>query len=326
VSAGGSLLFDGFAPNVEEPPRNYLIAWATEPNPQTTGPSDALRSEITIYDVAGQEILAAVVLHDVVTTGPTGGFSVGGRWDGSAMSNVFDGTINEVAVLSRFASRPEIRERFVAQSAAPSVVGITAVETPLLPEQVTEPGAIAGPAYQAAAASMQVGRNRHRMASPIIHFPTRSAPWIPLDPRDGWPDNWVLTLADGYHTAIGWLWRRRIPTHLDWLRASVHWATRDTGASAVDCSLRLYCSDKQPGTATQWSSATLNRTTDDDTGLGVFEDFALTRVRRDEQGYSWIWLAGYTAATSNEYRVRGLTVVPVSRPAVNNQPPNQWGP
>lgn len=324
--AGGDYLLDVAAPNIDGSSKTYLLAWATEPNPLTTGSSDALRSEFTLLDVDGNELLTTTVTHEVYAAGSTGALSIGGRWDGSTMSSVYNDTINEVAILSRFCSRPEIRERFVAQSAVPTVEGITAVEVPLLPSQVTEAGALAGPQYQFAAAAMQVGRNRHRLASPLIQMAVRSAPWIPLDPRDGWPDAWVYTMPDGFHTSIAWLWRRRVPTHLDWLLGSVHWATRDTGSDPVDCSLRLYCSDKLPPLNGQLSSATLTRTTDDDTGLGVFEDFDLVRVRRDAQGYSWIWLAGYTEETNNEYRVRGLTVVPVSKPANNNQPPNQWGP
>lgn len=325
----GDEIFNVPPPNLGVSARVYHVSVSTEPNPATTGAPDALRSEITIYDVTGDEVAYATATHEVYTIGATGAFSVGGQWDGASMLDAFDGSLDAVRVSARFHTRSELREHFVAATAAPDPDGIEAVEGPLLPAQATEPGAIVGPQYQAAALSLAPGKNRHRSVGPVIQMLTPNAPVFGVNLATTVPATWIRSLGDGYATHLGWCWKRKIQRHTDWLRAQVQWATWILTGASVSVKLRLYSSDKPPNLALDWDSSTLSRTTDDTTGgLGALEDFDLLKVRRNPQGQSWIWLGALVdvVGATNAFTVRALGVTPVSRPAVNGQAPNQWGP
>jgi hypothetical protein len=330
LECDGSSVASLAVPNLGASVREYVVAVATEPNPSTTGAGDALRTEITIYDVTADEVAYATKTHAVYTVVTTGAFTVGGQWTGGALVDAFDGTITAVRVSARFHTKTETREHFVAATAAPDPDGIEAVEVQVLPSQVTEPGAIVGPQYQAAAHAMAIGRNRHRSVGPVIQMVTPSAPVFGAALSTTVPAWWVRSLGDGYSTHLGWYWRRKIPRHTDWLRTVVQWATWYTSGTLVSVKLRLYTSDEPPHLAQDWDSVTLSRTTHDTVGgLGVLEDFALVRVRRNAQGLTHVWLGAQIdvgGGNTNAFVVRALTATPVSRPAVDGQAPNQWGP
>lgn len=59
------------------------MSWSTRPNPDTTGTSDALLSEVVIYDHDNDELLIEQFTHAVPTTSTGWTLSVGGRWDAS---------------------------------------------------------------------------------------------------------------------------------------------------------------------------------------------------------------------------------------------------
>lgn len=317
-------------PNLDGTLKAYVIGWSTEPNPATTGPSDALRSECCVYDVAGDVMAYTVVSHAVVEPDPGEHFAIGGAWNGATLTNAFTGTINAVRVSARFHSRAETREHFVAQTPAPDVDGITAVEGPVVPSQVCEAGALVGPAYQAANAALAVGRLRHRLLSPVVQLVTRTPPVLALvnGLASDIDSHRVLALGDGFATHLGWLWRRWIPPHAEWLRTVVQWATWGVGGNDdIDVSLRVYASDQPPHLASEWTSQTLRRTADDgEDGEGVLEAFDRLKVRRGADGYTWLWLGVRRDGSSSEVVVRGCTITPMSAPSIGAEPPNQWGP
>lgn len=316
-------------PNLSGTPRTYVIGWSTEPNPAGSGGSGA-RSECFVYDVASGEMARAVVAHFILLNPISQHLGIGGTWDGSALDNVFTGTIHAVRISARFHSRVETREHFVAQTAAPVVEGITAVESPVVPSQVCEAGALVGPAYQAANAALAVGRLRHRLLSPVVQLVTRTPPVLALvnGLASDIDSHRVLALGDGFATHLGWLWRRWTPPHAEWLRTVVQWATWGVGGNDdIDVSLRVYASAQPPHLASEWTSQTLRRTADDgEDGEGVLEAFDRLKVRRGADGYTWLWLGVRRDGSSSEVVVRGCTITPMSAPSIGAEPPNQWGP
>lgn len=337
VTAGGTIVFvhDGgtlislAAPDVSGTAKTYVIGYNTEPNGATTGGGDALRSEATVYSVDDGTIATGVITHDVLPLTAGSGVAVGGSWDGSAMSDVFDGTINAVRISSRYHTRTEVREHWVAQSAAADVDGVEAIEAPVLPADLAEPGSIVGPQYQAGAASLAVGRNRHRLVGPVVQFLDANLVFYesPLSGVTGLDATRVRALPGGYETHLGWLWRRSIVRHAEWLLGRIQWGTLDLGGGAVAASVRLYSASQPPHLAQpdETSYVTLSRT-DDDAGAGVVAEFAPLRVQRGEDGRSWLWL-GISLGASDRAYIRELTIQSLTRQALDvPAPPPQWGP
>ena len=324
------------APNADGTAKTYVIGWSSEANPATTGAADAVRSEFSIYDVDGDEIERAEVLHATGSPVDTMSFVLGGWWDAGAVGNKTDATINAARVSARYHTRSETREHFVAQTAAPTVTGVSAVELQRLPADACVAGAVEGPQVQHASQSMAAGRSRHRLCGPLVsgpHWPL--AAWQ-SDLTEAVSPSWVRVLSDGYATSLAWLWRRRVPYHAEWLLGSLQWATWNTATEAVDASVRLYCSSKPPHLAqsSEWTFVELTRTVDDGVGggfggLGAFERFARLLVRRDQDGFAWLWLGlSITEATPLATKVnpRWLSVVSLTLPTLADQLPNQWGP
>lgn len=315
-------------PNLSGTLKTYVLGWSTEPNPDTTGGSDALRSEYYVYDVDGDEMAYDAETHAVTTTSASLAFSIGGEWDGGSLNSAFTDTINAVRISGRFHTRVEGREHLVTQTAAPSNDGIEACEEPVIPEGVCENGALVGPAYQAAARSMAVGVNRHRLVGPLLKmFSPSPVTWQPtLSAVSGMDATRVRTLSDGYQTQLGWLWRVMVPRHAEWLLCKAQWNTWDTGLAAVACNLRVYISDLPPTQANEWKYEAITRSTEDGSGgTGVVQEFDPVQVLRDADGYSWVWLAS-SIGTNDRFKLRMLMADAFSKPGSGDIPPNQWGP
>jgi hypothetical protein len=330
--AGGGTLTTLNAPNAGVSARDYVVAWATEPNPATTGPADALRSECLVYDVASTTLAWTVVTHPVHAADVAGAFSVGGSWDGAVLQQPFGLTIDGARVSARFHSRTEVREHWVAQTPAPVVDGITAVEDSVLPADAMLAKALVGPQYQAAAASMAAGRNRHRLVSPLVQCLHMEFPTLEDDLDDAFGGQRVYDMGDGYQATVAWLVRRRIPKTCNWVLARVQWATWSDPSGVPDLvELRMHTTDNVPAFAEAIASQTISRAVDDEaTGfLGVQEYFAPVKVERDAQGWTWIFLsarvnAGSPSATTR-YSVREWTVTPMSAaPGFQGLQPD-WG-
>ena len=150
--------------------------FCTRPNPETTGASDAYTTECVIEDVAGGKWAHGRVNHANAAHTASHNFSVGGRWNGTALANAYSDTIASVRVGTRFKSSTEFKVDFSA----------TATPTPSTGENQAAPfvavdgsseigdgGSVAGPAYQIS--GVQVRDCARRLASPLqntrFHLP-----------------------------------------------------------------------------------------------------------------------------------------------------------
>lgn len=324
------------APNADGTAKTYVVGWSSEANPETTGASDAVRSELTVYDVDGNDLARVDVTHATGSPASTMEFVVGGWWDGAKVANKANATINAARVSARYHTRSETREHFVAQTSAPTVTGVSAVELQPVPADVCVAGALVGPQIQHASQAVAVGRNRHRLVGPLV-----SGPHWPLvawqsSLTEAVSASWVRTLSDGFATNLGWTWRRRVPYHAEWILGTLQWAAWNTEAEAVDVTMRLYCSRNPPhlAQASEWTVVELTRTNDDGVGggfggTGALEQFDPLLVRRDADGVSWLWLGlSITEATPLATKVnpRWLSLVSFTRPTLGDQLPNAWGP
>lgn len=332
------------APNVGAGNKDYVIAWSSEEVPTGGG---FIRSEFLVYDVAGSALSWSTnESHSAVSASSTGTFTVGGVFTGGVLTLAYTPTIYSVRISSRFHTRVETREHFVAQTAAPSVIGVQACERIPFPAAALTSGNIAGPGYQAAAASMQVTRNRHRNLSPLVQWligEWEPPPSYANDMRDVGNPKHVWSIPAGYkgwnvgagwQTRINMLSRVRVPEHVQHLRVEVQWATWETseglGMDLVE--LRAHTSNGRPRDANLVSTQTISRSTDDGThGLGVREVFDPLYVQRDENGWTWIWLSARTDSGSGSgnatWSIRSLSIVPwLLPPDWADLPPIPLGP
>jgi hypothetical protein len=341
VTAGGVVVFSNSggpvasitAPNVAAGVKSYVIAWSTEMNPGGSGLT-AQRSEFLVYDVAGASLSWTTATHATNPTSASATFTVRGVFTGGVMTLTYAPDVDAVRISSRFHTRMETREHFVAQTAAPSIVGVAACELIPFPAGALTNGNVVGPGYQFAAASMQTGRNRHRLLSPLVQWLNASPPTVGDDMRDTFGPKAVYNMAEGggWQTPSSWLCRRMVPRHCQWLQVEVQWATWNQGAGDPDLvELRCHAANNSPKTATEVATVTIDRTADDTiAGVGVRQTFAPLLVHRDQMGYTWLYLSGRTDSGSgsgnSNYRVVQWSIVPlVLGDGYNGQPPSGWG-
>jgi hypothetical protein len=341
VSVGGVVNFIGpsgtiksiTAPGVGGADKSYVVAWSTEPNPQTTGAPDALRSEFLVYDIAvGGSPSWDTAVHAAPSVSGTATLTVGGVWTG-VLTEAYSPTIDAVRISSRFHTRVETREHFVAQTAAPTLEGPAACQLFPLPAAVLTNGNVVGPAYQLGAASMQTTRDRHRLLSPVEQWMNASPPTLSDDMRDTINPKHVLNMGDGWQQPLMWLCWRPFPRHCTHVRVEVQWATWETVPGATDIvELRAHSWNANPYYATEDSNVLISRTSDDGVnGLGVRQVFPPLLVKRGDDGYTWLGLSGRTDSGSGSgnasYLVRSYTAVPwVLGDGYDGGQPNGWGP
>ena len=322
------------APNIDGTAKTYIIGFSSYANPLTTGAADAMRSECWVYDVDGDSIAYEVANSDDGDPDPGMYFVVGGRWTGAVIDNKVGAIINGARVSARFHTRVESREHWVAQTAAPIVTGVTAIELQLIPADACVAGSVVGPQIQHAATSLDSGRSRHRLAGPALGLIIYPPPTYKSDLSVTVSPTWVRLNDDGFLTSLGWVWRRRIPQSIERVLPRIQWATWNTELKDVDVTLRVYCGRKPPALAQTWESVDFTRAVDDGAGggmggLGVLESGDSLLVVRDQAGYSYFWLGlSITEATplATNVSLRQIDLMDFTLPTGNDDPPNMWGP
>jgi hypothetical protein len=163
----GSSIITHTIENVSATTEEFVISWAMEPNPDSANSSDAMRSELHVYNVDQDTYETSVATHAAPTAGV--GDLVFGAQDTSGTGD-YDGTITSMRLSSGFHSSTEMYETFVSQSSAPTLVGKALAPMPM-PERsqvaLGDDGHFAGPIHIMATAAAQ--NQRALLWSPVVN-------------------------------------------------------------------------------------------------------------------------------------------------------------
>lgn len=293
--------------NIDGSNANYLVSWATEPNPLTTGASDRSRSELWIYNFDED-----TWEHEVVTHAQQASSTEDLVFGGSAPStDVFDGVISGARLSAGFHSSTETAETFVNTTPAPTLVGETRLEVPVPTRDtgIGDDGMPAGPIEAMVAKAIR--SNDLLMAGAIVDEVCtgdwgESSTWTMNDPA-----------SSSYVMHLEFLRRRQVPVSCNRLRVRV--LVQQDGDGAEELSIRAY-SANAPGPISKPAnspedyvvySVTEERTADDGTGDtgGAWLTIGTTRVARDKTGCTYVWL-GWDLGSLNDVRIRAWKVEP----------------
>lgn len=303
-----------------------VVAWVTEPNPDTTGAGDAARSQIVHWNVTdGTHDRSAWMTHAAISTG-TGTATWGA--DDNTGTAAFAGTITGILFEARLMSGAEIAADWVTtRITVPSDLEVVHRGIPIEHDTFDAAGYYHGPsAILAADTTRRVLRGTF---SPIVNEAFNVAPV------------WSAALLTGNAAIRGapndndWRmhrsWSRIVPVPLTashlWARVQVR--TYVTSGAAVPLGLRLYSmarrpgmllDDTPPGVAPYYVGATITRD-DTSTGLGQYTTFALLPISRGRgrmEGRTCVALAVQVdpaAASANDaaarFVIRAIHVAPV---------------
>jgi len=290
----------------------FVVCWATEPNPETTGASDAYRSELQIWNVTTGEHEHTSFTHAAFQSSPSGQMIVGAISTTGSID--YDGLISEFRVSKAFHSAVESYETFIDDTAAPTLLGEERIEFPMpdRPSGWGDAGEFAGPIYAMAARAVQhsdlllVGPILNEQIKATAFFDSSSSQWLIDDPQ-----------GSGQELFGGLLWYRPVPLTVNRLHVRLHVQTYPD-SSALSYPMRVW-SMSQPGpryrppTSPQtfarfYAPVTIPARDDGSTSLGgEWEDLGLMRVARDRIGWTYIAVSWDLPAGQN-MRVRAITV------------------
>lgn len=287
---------------------DFIISWTTEVNPLTTGASDAMHSELHIWNTTLGTYETTSFQH-AVQTGGAADLIFGARTTGGAGN--FSGTTTEIRLSQAFHTSIETSETFIAQSSV-TANGVEKLEWPVPTRDtaIGDDGEFAGPVY------MMVGRslrsNDLRLVSPVVNAVSTSMNWLE-------DSSWTMTDPDdsNYQIHFEWLMRRPMPPHVN--RVTARAFVQQNFTSATSVGWKVYCSNR-PGpiivpAASQSElvvySNEVTRVADDDTGAtgGAWVDFGALRLARDEDGYCYFYMGVYPGSAT-DYRVVALAIEP----------------
>jgi len=295
-------------PSVSGSSETFLISWATEANPLTTGASDAYRSDLWIYNEDQLEWNHATATHAIEAS--TAQDMV---WLGSSPgNNIFSGDAYELRLCSAYHSSTELSETFLAQSSAPTLAGIERLEFPVPPVStyLGHDGMPVGPIE--AMSAVAVSRNDLLMAGPIVNEVCTG----------DWAEDSTWTISDpqgsGYDFHLEFLRRRPISPSI--ARGRVRVFVQQNAASAETLGIRVY-SASAPGPNSQPGASpddyvpyyvVTTRNADDGTGAsgGAWVTVGDVRISRDNDGYSYFWVALLPGSVT-DYRIKAWTIEPV---------------
>jgi len=250
-------VLDVTPPNLSASAEDYAIQAVVEPNPITTGSSDAVLLRLTVVDTddlddpANYAQATAVGPRD--PTMNVDRFFLWGSWDGATMSSVFSGTQTSV----RFSARPHSFSefRYDLLDSAPDPTAPEGEVPPGLPRRTDTIGGeeeFAGPAHMMAGATHMARRLGY--AGPLWCFGANEPPDIDLDDEAfGFGaaatfGAWLYELpgGSGFRTHIGLFANPPVPTWAT--HARVHVRLSSNGGMEVETNTNIRCvsQDQKP--------------------------------------------------------------------------------
>lgn len=313
-------------PDIDAGGDNVIVSWSMEANPLTTGASDAVRSELRVYNVDDSSYAQAVAEHAEVSSATATAI-----WGASATggTNAYTGTVNEVRFSAgRFHPASEMYQDFVSTTSAPTLVLASRREVPV-PTRASGVGAhdqLAGPVYQSVGAGLL--QADLRQAGHIL-----SELYVdPPDLSNSYPANRELADPDGDgFTMLGqYLRLRPVPRTCNRLKVRVHLQCWRTDANAPDeVYVRVYTMNRPPTGLVNipppqppWLRFYGEQTRENNDGSGTTGGAYLTFdeievVRTPGGGGTWLALAfdvrdagGVGPTSAQRWRVRSWSVEP----------------
>lgn len=300
-------------------PRDYSIAWSTRPNPLTTGASDAMISEVMVYEHLGGALGdLQQFTHAEATTSVSWALSVGGSWDGAALTGAPVNTPSKVRIGEANHSHIEAAEDWVAARAS-HTAAVDELGEPLGPVSqasgLGSDGMFAG-AWPLAYAHAHSRELRRRMWGPMLNEAYSDAQALGSTPT---PAQWMQAApnSSAYRfdiTKLRWL---RAPEGATHAKVRVHVHSWVTSGAAVPVGVRCYVMNRPPGADDEpfdYAFAEQTITVDHGAaGVGEWLDFDLLDLRVYEgdtegwEGTTFLCLAAAIdpdAASSNDVNAR----------------------
>lgn len=317
-----SLALPGIGAGAED----FVIAWAAQPNPYTTGAGDALRSELRAWNTTDGTYAQTIATHAARSSG-TGDLVC---WASStAGANAFSGTPARIRIsATRFKTATETREDFIATTSAPTITGQDAIEA-----LVVDPNATPQQAGQMHAIWASLARscrpNAMRTLSPLVNRNMLERTTLSGSTFSGMPSAWQRLAPNGADRLMGaFAAKVHPPEFCDRVKVRVHvqqWRTSGTTHDRIH--LTMYALTRPPTStgdvvdqATQLGarSVTDSIATSHGSGAsaGAWVDLGLLPVVRNSQGDVWLVLALRLedlsgAVANNRLRINAITVEPV---------------
>lgn len=315
------------APGVSASPQRFLISWASEANPLTTGASDAARSELRIWNLDTGEYDQTVATHAFRDTG-----NGTATWAAqtTAGGTPFSGTLYAARFGQAFHHSRTVRESFVDNVVAPTLHGSARREV-LVPTSTTgigDDGEFAGPIYLQAALDNQ--QKDLWLVGPLVN----EQYWDLVNHNGGLTASSVVwTVPDpdqtGRHLYLAYLYRRPVPLGVTQVAARVFVQQYRGDANPADNLHISLHSMSQPGPHTRPTTspleytryvATVSNADDHGSGstAGEWYDLGPINIAKDKRGYTYLCLgfrvsdAGGAGSTDDQlWRVKAFVVEPV---------------
>ncbi len=320
-------------PSVSGSAQRFIIAWAAEPNPFTTGASDAMRSELRAWNISAGTYAQSVFTHYVRTSGTS---DLVWWANSTAGTNAFTGTPHMCRFSAgRFISATETHEDHVATTSAPTITGQTRIEQP-----VPEPGSVlADPAQFAGPVLAHVASNVRnadlRTLSPIVNEAYLERISYAGADFAGAPEQWSRAAPDTDYTLLGaYTFLRRVPPRVDYVQVRVNAQQWRVGAGDDNrIHFRVWSMNRPPqpvgssvadhdaalvAYATSEATAYLEIDHGSTASDGEWVDLGLCRVARNSEGRTWfvfgMWLEDVSMEglmDDNRVRIHALSIDPV---------------
>jgi hypothetical protein len=287
------------------------VSWATEPNPDTTGAGDLLRSELHFWNSA-HAYQTAVVLHGALpSTGAMTWFA--SRTTGANV--LTNATPYGVRLSKDFHSSTETYRTLIAARGTVSLAGEARLESPV-PTRASglgDAGNFGGPVYLMAARA--VHENDLRMAGPMINELIHPALMTNSTNMVAWDGSADTT----FRIFLSFMARRPVPQGAN----KVAWRVFVQCNTSAQLRVRAY-SMSQPGyfSRPDTSPATFESyyrelSVAEHHGVdlgGVWLEFPPSKIARDLENYTYLCL-GFLRADSSQWRVKAIVCEPIYDPS-----------